>query len=203
LNKLAPVLLLMLGACTLGPRVKDVPATYDLGPLRSFSNDQPRIHRSLLVYDVAAPEWLATSDIIYRLNYRDAARQQTYVKSQWVAAPALLLTQRLRERLAAATDGGVLGTADAARADYAVRMELDEFSHIFDSAAASHATVAARVTVVNLAQHTLVGQKSFAVERPALSADAQGAVQALAEGSDQLLASATAWIAAILEQEKK
>ncbi len=190
----------LLGACSLGP-TKEVPATYDFGPARGYPADAG-IRASLLVQEVAAPSWLDSSAVVYRLNYHDAARQQVYAQSRWAAPPPSLLTQRLRSRLAAAS-AGVLTMADNARADYALRVELDDFSHVFDSAASSRAVVAARASLVNTTKRTLIAQKRFAIERPAASANAEGGVRALASAGDDMVEAIAAWTAQSLAQDKK
>ena len=194
---------LLLAACSLGPVQQDAPATYDLGAPRGEPANQPRIRASLLVHTVAAPVWLDTTAIVYRLGYQDAARQQTYANSRWAAAPAALLTPRLRGRLAALSDGGVLGAGDSARADYALRVELDDFSQVFDAIETSRAVVVARASIVNVAKRTLLAQKSFSIARPAASANAQGGVRALAAAGDEMIEAVAAWAAASLAQEQK
>lgn len=203
MSKLAITLLaFLLAACALGPATKDTPATYDLGAPRSYPGEQ-KIRASLLVPGIVAPAWLDTAAIVYRLNYHDAARQWGYANSRWAAAPGSLLAQRLRARLAAASEGGVVVSADGARADYALRIELDDFSQVFDSVNASRTVVVARASLVNIAKRTLVAQKSFTIERAAASANAEGAVRALAAAGDELIEAVTTWTAANLAQEKK
>ena len=204
MNKLALTLVaLLLPACSFGPAVKDSPAIYDLGAPRSYASNLPRIRAGVLVHNIAAPVWLDTSGIVYRLNYQDAARQQTYANSRWATAPALLLTHRLRSRLAAASDGGVIGVADGTRADYTLRVELEEFSQIFDAAAASRAVVMARASLVNMDKRSLQVQKSFTIERAAASANAEGGVRALATAGDDLIEAIVEWAATSLAKEKK
>ena len=200
-NAVALVALLLTG-CNLGPAVKDVPAMYDLGAPRNYAQKEPRIRPSLLVYSVSAPGWLETPGIIYRLNYRDAARQQIYATSRWASPPAVLLTQRLRARLAAASDGGVVGAADGARADYSLRVELDDFSQVFDGAQDSRGIVVARASIVNLARRSVLAQKTFTVERAAESANAEGGVRALSAAGDELIEAVAAWTALSLAQDK-
>src|SRR5471032_1215984 len=177
------LLALTLGACSLGPANRDAAATYDLGAFPVPAAGQPRIRASLLVHAVAAPSWLESYSIIYRLNYQDAARQLTYANSRWAAPAAALLTQRLRAQLAAASDGGILSIADSARADYALRIELEDFSQVFDTVAASRAVIVARASIVNVTRRTLHAQKTFTVEKPASGANAEGGVRALAIAS--------------------
>lgn len=195
--------LIALAGCAIGPTQKDPPATYDLGAPHSYAPNQPRIRASVLVHNITAPAWLDTTGIIYRLGYQDAARQQVYANSRWVAAPGTLLAQRLRSRIAAATDGGVVNAADSVRPDCSLRIELDDFSQVFDSAASSRVVILARASLINAGKRTLQAQKSFSVERAAASANAEGGVRALALASDELIEAVTAWIAANLAAQSK
>jgi cholesterol transport system auxiliary component len=197
------VLALMLGACSLGPAQKDTPASYDLGATPGASAGVPRIRASLLVQGVGAPTWLETQSIIYRLDYQDGARQQVYAHSRWAAPPAVLLAQQLRSQLAAASDGGILGLTDSARADYALRVELEDFSQVFNTVDASRAHVVARASIVNVTRRALLAQKTFTFETPAASANAEGGVRALAVASGELVDAIVAWTAASLAQDRK
>ena len=197
------LLLLSLAACSLGPAQKDAAPAYDLGAPPVAAAGQARIRASLLVHAVAAPSWLDSYAIVYRLNYQDAARQLTYANSRWAAPVATLLTQRLRAQLAAASDVGILSVADSARADYALRVELDDFSQVFDSAEASRGVIVARASIVNVARRTLHAQKTFAIAKPAASANAEGGVRALAGGSAELVDAVVAWAATSIAQDKK
>jgi cholesterol transport system auxiliary component len=199
----AILLVMMLAACSLGPEKKDAAATYDLGVASAGTAGQPRIRASLLVHAVAAPGWLESNAIVYRLNYQDAARQLNYANSRWAAPAAAMLTQQLRARLAAASDGGIVNIADGARADYALRVELEEFSQVFDTAQTSRAVIVARASIVSVARRTLYAQKTFTAEKPAASANAEGGVRALAGASSELVDGIVAWTATSLAQDKK
>lgn len=199
----AGLLLLALGGCSLGPEKKDAAAAYDLGAARAVPAGQPRIQASVLVQAVAAPGWLESNAIVYRLNYQDAARQLTYANSRWAAPVASLLSQRLRAQLAAASDGGIVNIADSARADYALRVEIEEFSQVFDTAEASRAVVVARASIVNVARRSMLAQKTFTFEKPAASANAEGGVRALAGASGELIDAIVGWTAASVAPDKK
>jgi len=183
----------LLVACTLGQQAREPPASYDLGPPRPYSQMNPGIRMALLIPAIVAPTWLDGQGIAYRLNYVDAARPQAYANSRWAASPAQLLTQRIRSRFAAAAVGIVTG-GDSARADYALRIELDDFSQSFDALNQSRVAVRARATLVDLASHTLHAQRTFGVERPA-EPNAAGAVRALGEASDALIEELLGWTA--------
>jgi cholesterol transport system auxiliary component len=194
---------LILAGCSAGPVSRDTPAAYDFGAQREDTGIVRSVHASVLLHSVVAPAWLDTQAIVYRLNYQDAARQQTYAGSRWASAPAALLTQRLRARLAAASDGGVVNPSDGARADYALRVELEEFSQVFDAADRSRGVVVARASLVNMSKRVMVAQRSFTVERASPSADAEGGVRALAAAGGELVDAIVAWTAAGIAQERK
>ena len=192
----------LLAACSLGPATKTAPATYDFGAQRN-PPAEPKIRASVLVQGVAPAAWLDTPAVVYRLDYQDGARQEAYALTRWAAPPASLLAQRLRARLAAASEGGVVSLADNARADYALRVDLDDFSQVFDSLDASRAVVVAQASLIDTSRRTLVAQKSFRIERAAPPAKAQGAVRALATAGDELVEAIAEWTAASLAREKK
>lgn len=183
----------LLGACTIGPQAVPAPASYDLGPPRAHPQEAPVIRAALALPAVTPPAWLDNQGIVYRLNYQDAARPQAYANSRWSATPAQLLTQRVRSRFAAASTGVVTGE-DGTRAEYVLRIELEDFSQSFDAVKQSRVAARARATLVNLGNRTLLAQRTFAVEREA-APDAAGAVKALGEAGDALIEELLAWTA--------
>jgi len=186
----------VLAGCSFGPAVKNTPVTYDLGAPRTDDIAGGKIiNVSLLVHNVMAPFWLDTPAIIYRFK-QDAGRQQSYADSRWVASPAALLTQRLRDRFTQASTGGVIGVADGVRADYILRVELEDFAQVFDRADASRGVIMARASLVDATRRVLVAQKNFTFEHAAATPNAQGGVQALTEASDGLIDAIITWTAA-------
>jgi cholesterol transport system auxiliary component len=186
---IAAVALAALAGCALGPQ-REPGASYDLGP-PSAGVARPGIPALLLVPDVTAPAWLDGNGIVYRLSYDNSARPQAYAASRWVSPPPALLTHRLRSRLAGT--GGILTGSDGARADYALRVELEDFSQSFGSPSASRVALRARASLVRLADRTLVAQQVFSVGKDAPSADARGAVAALAQASDEFIEALAQW----------
>ena len=192
----------LLAGCAAGPVSRDTPVAYDFGTPLKATAAAATIRATLLVYPVSAPAVLDTPAIAYRAAWQDAARRLTYTQSRWSAPPAELLDQRLRARLAAASEG-VIGAGSGARSDYALRVELDEFEQVFDSAEASRGVIVARASLVAGARRALVAQRSFTVARAAASADAAGGVKALAAAGDELAEAITAWTAAVVAQDRK
>ncbi|MDB5826284.1 MAG: hypothetical protein JWQ73_504, partial [Variovorax sp.] len=77
-----------------------------------------------------------------------------------------------------------------------LRVTLDEFSHYFESPAASFGVVRLRATLVQSTAggDRVLGQRSFVAQRPAPSGDAAGGVKALAAASDAAIAEMVAWV---------
>jgi cholesterol transport system auxiliary component len=184
--------LALLTACASGPQSRDNVANYDFGLLPSDKEAVPRLQHDLVVAAVSTPAWMENSAIYYRLAYQDAARPRAYAQSRWVMPPAALLGQRLRASIARASKAGVFVPADGARADYTLRLELEEFSQVFDAADKSRAVVRLRAILVR--DRGLVSQQSFAAERAAATPDAEGGVRALIAASDEAGNSVIDWL---------
>jgi cholesterol transport system auxiliary component len=184
-----------LAACagsTTGP-----PVEYDFGPGGATLEAPARLAKELTVAEASAPGWLDSSAIVYRLAYLDAAQPRAYAESKWVAPPASLLTLQLRQRLAATARSGVLVPGDGVRTAATLRVELQEFSQVFDAPDRSRAVV--RVRAVLVAHGRLHGQTSFAIDRPAPSPDAAGGARALALAADAAIDRLIGWTADTLK----
>ena len=160
--------ILLLAACGGGAKSVSNVATYDLGSVQPAQNN--RIVASLRSIDVFAVSWLDSSAMQYRLLYAANQRRQNYAESRWAGTPAELLGHALRKRMLSGTAGG------ACR----LRVDLDEFAQIFDSAKDSRALLEARVQVVAPTGGEVLARRSFSLSRPAASADAAGGVSAMA-----------------------
>ena len=151
--------------------------------------------------------------VLYRLAYTDARQLRPYQLARWSLPPAQLVQQALRtqlserravlsadDALAATREGATLGTAsragDAGSLPTVLRVELEEFSQVFSSASASTALVRLRATLVEpMADgEKLLGQRLFAVQTPAPSADAAGGTRALADATAQTAQAVAQWI---------
>jgi len=188
------------GGCGLGPQIREQLVSYDLGPLRSHARENPGIDVALLLPDVTAPVWLDNQGIIYRLNYQDAAQTRVYSNSRWAASPAQLLSQRMRNRFAAAA-GSIVTAGTGARADYALHIDLEDFSQAFDSESQSRVSMRLRASLISVAGRTLVAQHTFELERPA-APNAEGAVKALGATSDAMIERLLEWTAQSLKTKR-
>lgn len=170
---LAAGMALALAACSTAP---DDVARYDLGPATAAQAP------GAIAVQVSAPAWLDGTAINFRLAYDDASRVRSYAQSRWVAPPAQLLAARLRQALA----GG--GADEVPRI---LRVELEEFSQVFDSAQSSHVLLQARATLLLGGQ----GTQEFVVQRPA-GADAPGAAHGMQAAVTELASELKEWIEA-------
>lgn len=150
---------------------------------------------ALVVADVEAPMALDGTAVMYRLVYADAQQLRPYALARWSMPPAQLVRQRLREHLGLRRTLLSPGDAGAAAAGV-LRVEVEEFSHLFASADTSAGIVRLRASF----QRTQPGgeralaQRSFVLQRPAGSQDAAGGVRALAAATDAVIAELDAWL---------
>ena len=112
--------------------------------------------------------------------------------------PSALLGQRLRAGIARASKAAVFAPADGVRVDYTLRLELDEFSQVFDAADKSRAVLQLRASLIR--NRAVVAQQSFSIEQPAATANAEGGVRALIAASDTAGNSLIDWLAASMKK---
>lgn len=190
--------LALLAGCALGPQARVGMANYDFGLPRTDKEARPRLHQDLLVAEVTAPAWMNNSGIYYRLAYRDLTRPEAYALSHWVMSPAALLGRRLRASIARASKAAVFTPADGVRAGHTLRLELDEFTQVFDAAASSRAVLRLRATLIR--GRDIVAQQGFSLEHAAATPNAEGGVRALIAASDDAGEKLIDWLAANLKK---
>jgi len=191
--------LILLAGCSALPQPPAQPARYDFGlaplstPAQSATSAAPQARTPLALADVEAP---ALSDGSTAMFYRLA-----YQLARWSQPPALLLQQRLRSQLG--LQRPVLASSESVaqpRLQGAVptllRVDIEEFSQVFDAPGSSAGVVRLRATLVEQsgAVDRLLGQKVFEVRSPAASGDAAGGAQALAKATDAAIAQIDAWL---------
>lgn len=168
----------LLGGCfTAGKRGGEAPmVAYDFGPPAPRLLAEPR--RQPLALEVRAPLWFDTLGIDYRLAYQDAARLREYARARWVGPPAQLLQQRLSQQL----DYLVAGQS---RARCLVRLEITEFSQVFETAQLSFARLQGRAYLLDRSRNPL-GDLHIDIQQAAETPDAKGGVAALTVGVARL-----------------
>jgi cholesterol transport system auxiliary component len=176
----------LAGCSSTGGSTKQM---FDLG--LPASNAPPAVvneRLTIAVAPISASEWLDSNAIVYRLGYVDVQQPKRYANSQWTGVPAELLMRRLRNKLAdqvnVVAEGDTVGAA-------VIKIELEEFDQVFDSAQDSHAVLKLRASLVRNGR--LIAQRSFFAEHAATTPDATGGAHALAALSDETLAQVVQW----------
>lgn len=181
---------LLLSACVGGAGNSVPSVTYDFGlPVARLAVGGTWPGLSL---EVRSPSWFDSTNVDYRLAYADPLTRRQYVGSRWAGAPAQLIAQRLRQQL-----GVVSATANSAT-DCLIRVELQEFSQVFDSPQSSRGFLTASVSLID-GKRRVVAERLAVIDKPALGADASGGVQALVAASTEFGRLLSDWL---LELEK-
>lgn len=189
---------LCLVACGVNPTVPS-PARYALVPRVAEAPAAPPaagLDRAVAapaalnvwLAGVTAPAWLDDPGISYQLSFRDPNRRALYRDSRWIAPPASLFAERLRERLAASHATGTR----------TLHIELQEWTQIFSDPTHSDVLVRFRASLLPLSPEGTAQSKEFSVRLAAPAANAQGAVAGLSAASDEALDALGVWLTSTL-----
>lgn len=212
--------LIFISACSALPAPPVHPVVYDFGPgsVEPVAPRPPTAARSALVLaDIQSPGVAVSSTALhYRLAYDDAQQLRAYQGARWSRPPAELVRQSVASELAqqwpvldslsareaargaAGAAGAAAGAGSAVNAGamLVLRLDIEEFSQVFSSAAQSSGVLRLRAT---LAQTTpqgerLRGQRLFVAQSPAASQDAAGGSAAMARAAQQVAHELALWI---------
>lgn len=198
MRRLACLFLLLLCACATH---RALPVRYDLDAIPDPTGSQPPLNATIAIPPIAAPSWLRTTALLYRLRYEAPAYPRAYAQSAWIAPPGELLTQRLRESIAAANRGVTLEQPDDLSKGYRLEISLESFMQVFTSRDHSRCVVAFRATLLTGRDHVLA-QKTFHTERVAPRPDAAGGVEGLVAASDADFGQILTWLGERLATRK-
>lgn len=197
---------LLLGACSALPDKPVRAALYDFGP--GALTPEPGTRQAPLapiaLADIGTPGGaLDNQAVLYRLAYDDAQQLRPYSQARWSMPPAQLIRQRLRDTLGRtravlnAGEGPALNrSVNQGVLPRVLQLELDEFSHLFESPGRSVGLIRLRATLVETTPsgEKLLAQRSVTVQRPAPSLDAPGGVRALTAASDAAIDEIATWL---------
>lgn len=200
--------LLLLGGCITLPQPPARPVQYDFGPgllTPALADPRPPLSPVVLAEVQGANYADASTAVLYRLAYADARQLRPYQLARWSQPPAQLVEQTLRTALGQsravlrATDARAAAPGSAGVRPAIVRVQLEEFSHVFSSASQSVGLIRLRATVVvpSPTGDQLLGQRLFTVQQPAAQADAAAGTQALAEAALQASQQVADWLQAL------
>jgi cholesterol transport system auxiliary component len=175
---------------------------YDFGPGPLAAPAAGPALPALVLADIESSSALDGSAVLYRLGYANAHELHPYANARWSAPPSQLIRQRLREVLgqarpvldlsesaALARTGGVMPRV--------LRLDLEEFSQVFDSQTQSWGVLRLRATLLENtpAGEKLLAQRSIVMRKAAPSADASGGVRALTAATDAAAEEIGQWLA--------
>jgi len=143
---------------------------------------------SVFVTEVRAADWLDTTDMYYRLSYRDPRALAPYAGSRWAGTPAAMLTVRLRLSVG---NGSAVRTPQV---KCVLGLSLVEFSQVFASGNASRAMLHAQATLAENAVAGRTTSREIRMERPTPTADAAGGAAAFSEIAAALAQELSAWV---------
>ena len=198
----------LLSGCSALPDKPVRASLYDFGP--GNLTTQPTTRQAALpALPALAIDDISTSggaldnqSVLYRLTYQNEQELCPYTFARWSMPPAQLIRQRLREQLGQqrnifdARGGLALNRSQNAVLPLLLRLDLDEFSHVFTTPNASVGLIRLRATLIEqtTSGEKLVAQRSIVVQRPAPSADAQGGVRALTAATDAAIEEIDVWL---------
>lgn len=179
---LASLLLVSLAGCGGVGTLPKAITMHDFGVPDDARYD-PAI--GLRLVEVRAPSWLGSSGMQYRFARQADQRRLTYTENRWVAAPAELIETSMRRafELALPDGGGCL-----------LRIELDEFSQVFDSPDSSRGVVEARALLISPRADALLAETRLSETAAAPSANAAGGAVALRAASQALIGDVAKWL---------
>jgi cholesterol transport system auxiliary component len=187
-RSLIMLLAFLLSACVGGARNAPPVTVYDFGlPAARLAGDGKWSHVAL---DVRSPPWFESLNVDYRLAYEDPLKQREYGGSRWAGTPAALLLLRLRQQLGTVSVGG------NAAASCLLRVELQEFSQVFDSPGKSRGVLQSSVSLID-SKRQLVAERQMTIAKTAATPDARGGVTALVEASDEFGKQLADWLDAL------
>jgi cholesterol transport system auxiliary component len=196
-------LLAVLAGCSALPDKPTRPVTYDFGPGVVAAQPANRMASlpPLALAEIEAPTALDGTALYFRLGYADAQQLRPYGMARWSMAPAQLVMQQMRETLGQRRALLTAGEGPAVnrllgKLPNVLRVELEEFSQLFQSPTASTGLVRLRATLVDVTPsgEKLIAQRSVVVQKPAPTADAQGGAKALAEASAAAVEELSQWL---------
>jgi cholesterol transport system auxiliary component len=175
------IVALFIAGCSL--RGNGVTGIFDLG-LAPATDATAEV----AIADVEVPPWLDTTDMHYRLLWRDRQSLQPFAESRWAGTPAAMLTLRLRQAFNSSADHG-------ARARCVLHVRLDEFSQVFNSETSSRGLLQAHVTLSVKDATDRGSSRDWRIEQPAESINASSGAAALAIATREFTQSLHSWVA--------
>lgn len=177
MKRIAIALLALLAAGCAGTKEATV-RTYDFGleaPAASLSGLRPGSVRASAPFD--------TTDMLYRLAFRNPAELLAFAESRWAATPSVLLQRRF------------MRASTGVSAPCSLDFELSELSQAFTSPAESEVVLEGRAILVQGTRRA--GERVFRSVAGGAGGSAVDGVRATTRAADKLIADVAAWSATV------
>jgi cholesterol transport system auxiliary component len=174
----------LLTACVGSPPRQSEIARHDLGDPESR---WPATRIAISRVDVRVAAWLDSPAQLYRLNYADPLRRQSYAENRWVAPPGELLERWLQRHI-------LSGQNEGAGPGCRLVLWLDELEQRFAAPRTSEVVLNVRASLQALRGETTLARHDFHLVRPAPSPDARGGVQATRAAAAALTQELARWL---------
>ena len=194
----------VLAACSALPQKPASIAHYDFGlPAPVAAAAAPAATGTPLV--LAKVKTTGASDantaIFYRLAYANDRERHPYTQARWSAPSTQLIQQRVRDTLSQRRavlmdDDGATQALVPTALPAMLRVEVDEFSQVFDSGSASRGVLRMRATLTELTPRgeKWLGQQVFDISEPSSSLDAAGGAAAMAAATTKAAQQLDQWL---------
>lgn len=198
-KRLIPVVLALAvisGGCVSSSQPNPRATIYDLGVMPApIPAQQPKLNLPpLAIARVTASEWLNGPQMYYRLAYANAQQPRPYAQTQWSMSPARLFEERIKSHIGQA-GGQVLSATVGITRLPTLRIEINDFTHVFDSPEKSHTSLGVRIALLD--GRNLIAQRSFERRVPAPTPDANGGAKAMAQANDAVMGDILQWLASL------
>ncbi len=194
----------LMAGCSALPAPPPRADVYDFGPgpLAGAPADRGAQLPPIALPEVAvAGPVEGSTAVLYRLAYDDPRHLRPYGQARWSQPPAQLVQQALRDQLGLRRavlmgDEGASQLVDTGKPPVVLRVEIEEFSQVFQSPKASTGVLRLRASLADSTQagEKLMAQRVFVVQRPAPTADARGGTLAMAEAAAMAAQDVAQWV---------
>ena len=146
---------------------------------------------TIALAEIAVAPPLDSTTMWYRLNYDNGQQLKAYANARWSTPPAQLFAQRLK--IQSVSSGlQLMTTNDSISGVPVLRIEIDEFSHVFNTLSDNHAHVSLRAMLTK--GNVLLGQRQFTRQVAGKTADAAGGAHAMQEACDLVINDIQQWL---------
>ena len=168
-----------LAGCGGGSTASE-PRNFDLG-LNAPGTALPAVR----IASVRAVTPFESTDMQYRLAYRNAAEVAAFASSRWAASPAELLRKQL------------LRAANDKPGKCALEVEIQEFTQVFSAKETSDARIELRAWLgATGARATGVATRGWSIVEPNAGPDAVSGAAAFARAANRAIGELGTWVAA-------